>query len=64
MDYQKRVDEVKRLLSSLRSSIKMREENSKKGEATYILDSEIRASFTDLVPSYLLRIHSLTDCRP
>ena len=51
MDYQRRVDETKRILAELRKSIKLREEYMQKGETTYTLDAEIRGSFSDLVPS-------------
>jgi hypothetical protein len=49
MDYQRRVDETKRILGELRKSIKLRDDYTQKGETTYTLDAEIRGSFTDLV---------------
>lgn len=49
MEFQKRVDEIKRIFNGLRTSLRLREDQSKKGETTYTLDAEIRGSFTDLV---------------
>jgi hypothetical protein len=48
-EYSKKIDEGKKLITSLKKDLKYREDQQQRGEPTYSLDSEIRGSFNELV---------------
>jgi hypothetical protein len=48
-DYTKRTDKVRKELNTLRKDINYRDEQDKRGEATYTLDAEINGQFTQIV---------------
>ena len=55
-EFNKKLDESKKLGASLRKDMKYREEQEKRGETTYSVDAEIKGSFMQLVIVNLGRI--------
>ena len=48
-DYTKRTDKVRKELNTLRKDINYRDEQQKRGDATYTLDAEINGQFNQIV---------------
>jgi hypothetical protein len=48
-DYTKRTDKIRKELNTLRKDINYRDEQEKRGDATYTLDAEINGQFNQIV---------------
>lgn len=48
-DYTKRTDKIRKELNTLRKDINYRDEQQKRGDATYTLDAEINGQFNQIV---------------
>jgi hypothetical protein len=48
-DFSKRADKLRKELNVLRKDINYRDEQSRRGEATYTLDAEINGQFNQIV---------------
>ena len=48
-DYTKRTDKIRKELNTLRMDINYRDEQQKRGDATYTLDAEINGQFNQIV---------------
>ena len=48
-DYTKKTDKIRKELNTLRKDINYRDEQDRRGEATYTLDAEINGQFTQIV---------------
>lgn len=48
-EYTKKTDKIRKELNTLRKDINYRDEQEKRGEATYTLDAEINGQFNQIV---------------
>lgn len=48
-DFTKKTDKIRKELNTLRKDINYRDQQDKRGEATYSLDAEINGQFTQIV---------------
>ena len=55
-DYSKKTDKIRKELNTLRKDINYRDEQEKRGEATYTLDAEINGQFNQIVRIHVVRI--------
>jgi len=55
-DYSKKTDKIRKELNTLRKDINYRDEQEKRGEATYTLDAEINGQFNQIVRINVVRI--------
>lgn len=62
-DYSKRSDKVRKALNTLRKDINYRDEQEKRGEATYSIDAEINGQFNQIVGLLGCRMRSWRRCR-
>lgn len=55
-DFSKKSDRTRKDLNTLRKDINFRDEQDKRGEATYTLDAEINGQFNQIVKSVIFRL--------
>lgn len=55
MSFQNKVDEVQRNISTMKKELRTREDQARKGEATFLTDSNIKGGFSELVSHNLQR---------
>ncbi len=55
-DFSKKSDRTRKDLNTLRKDINFRDEQDKRGEATYTLDAEINGQFNQIVKSLIFRL--------
>jgi predicted nucleic acid-binding Zn-ribbon protein len=60
-DFGKKSDRMRKDLNTLRKDINFRDEQDKRGEATYTLDAEINGQFNQLVSTSLPKTEVLKD---
>ena len=57
MSFQSKADECQRNINTVRKELKSREDQARKGEPTFFIDTQIKGGFSELVIQLLFRTH-------